>query len=243
MLKQKCSQDPCSNVTSHEWKEYFDKLLNTEQTNNFTKSDLSSEFSSCAFECLNKHVTAEEVLMVVRTLKTKTSSGVDEISNAILKTSCLVHVDIYVNIFNYILKSGVYPNKWKENLIKPLFKGGSFCDPSNYRGIALSSCFSTFLSKLLCNRLDKFLNENRIICDEQIGFKKGCRTSDHILSLKTLIDKAFKKSKYLYCCFIDLRKAFDIVSRTDLFAKLSQYNIQGNFLQVLKICIKRFIIL
>ena len=201
----------------------------TEQTNNFTDSDLSSEFSSCDFECLNKNVTAEEVLKVVRTLKNKTSSGVDEISNAISKTSCLVHVDIYVNIFNYILKSGVYPNKWKENLIKLLFKGGSFSDPSNYRGIALSSCFSKFLSKLLCNRLDKFLNENRIICDEQIGFKKGCRASDHILSLKTLIDNAFKKSKYLYCCFIDLRNAFDIVNRTALFAKLSKYNIQGFF--------------
>ena len=96
------------------------------------------------------------------------------------------------------------------------------------------SCFSKFLSKLLCNRLEKFLNENRIICDEQIGFKKGCRTSDHILSLKTLIDKAFKKLKYLYCCFIDLRKAFDIVNRTALFAKLSRYNIQGFFLQVLE---------
>ena len=114
------------------------------------------------------------------------------------------------------------------------FKGGSFSDPSNYRGIALSSCFSKFLSKLLCNRLDKFLNEYWIICDEQIGFKKGCRTSDHILSLKTLIDKAFKKSKYLYCCFINLRKAFDIVNTTALFAILSRYNIQGNFLQVLK---------
>ena len=70
MLKQKCSQDPCSYVTSHEWKEYFNKLLNTEHTKNFTDSDLNSAFSSCDFECLNKHVTAEEVLKVVRTLKT-----------------------------------------------------------------------------------------------------------------------------------------------------------------------------
>ena len=67
----------------------------------------------------------------------------------------------------------MYPNKWKENLIKPLLKGGSFSDPSNYRGIALSSCFSKFLFKLLCNRLDKFLNENRIICDEQLALRRG----------------------------------------------------------------------
>jgi hypothetical protein len=30
-----------------------------------------------------------------------------------------------------------------------------------------------------------------------------CRTSDHILTLKCFIDKAFKLSKSLYVCFID----------------------------------------
>ena len=100
--------------------------------------------------------------------------------------------------FNAILKSETYPDLWRENFITPIFKGGCFNDPSNYRRVALSS-----FSKLLSNRLDKFLEENNIICSEQIGFKKHCRTSDHILTLKCLIDKAFKLSKSLYVCFID----------------------------------------
>ena len=50
------------------------------------------------------------------------------------------------------------------------------------------------------------LEENNIVCSEQIGFKKHCRTSDHILTLKCLIDKAFKLSKSLYVCFIDFKK-------------------------------------
>ena len=61
-----------------------------------------------------------------------------------------------------------------------------------------------FFSKILSNRLDKFLEGNNITCSEQIGFKKHSRTSDHILALKCLIDKAFKLSKSLYVCFIDL---------------------------------------
>ena len=103
-----------------------------------------------------------------------------------------------------------------------------------YRGIALSSCFGKFFAKILCNRLDKYLQENDIICSEQIGFKKGCRTTHHILTLKTLIDKAFRRPKYLYCCFVDLRKAFNVVNRQALFAKLSKYNIKGCFLQTLR---------
>jgi hypothetical protein len=41
------------------------------------------------------------------------------------------------------------------------------------------------------------LENNNIICPEQKGFRKGMRTSDHIFTLKTLIDKYFKKNKYI----------------------------------------------
>jgi hypothetical protein len=64
---------------------------------------------------------------------------------------------------------------------------------------------------------------------EQKGFRKGMRTSDHIFTLKTLIDKYFKKNKYIFACFIDLKKAFDTVNRNALLHKIFQYNIRGNF--------------
>ena len=75
---------------------------------------------------------------------------------------------------------------------KTNFKGGCINGLSKYKGVALFSCFGIFYSKILSNRLDKFLEENNIICSGQIGFKKHCRTSDHILTLKSLIDKAFQ---------------------------------------------------
>ena len=63
---------------------------------------------------------------------------------------------------------------------------------------------------------------------------KNCRTSDHILTLKTLIEKAFKSSKYLFACFIDLSKAFDTINRRALFHKLYKFNVRGHFLNILK---------
>jgi hypothetical protein len=110
-----------------------------------------------------------------------------------------------------------------EHYIKPIFKGGCFNDPSNYRGIALSSCFGKNFSKILSNRLDKFLIENDIICNEQIGFKKGC-----------LIDKVFKVSKCLYVCFIDFKKAFDSVNRDALLYKMCNYKLTGHFFDIMK---------
>ena len=90
-------------------------------------------------------------------------------------------------------------------MIKPIYKGGGTSDPNNYRGIAISSCFSKMFSKVLFNRLDKYLEDNNIISSGQIGFRKHFRTRDHIL---ILIDKAFKASSHLFACFTDLSKAF-----------------------------------
>ena len=89
-------------------------------------------------------------------------------------------------------------------MIKPIYKGGGALDMNNYRGIVISSCFSKLFSRVLFNRLDKYLEDNNIIGSEQTGFRKHCCTTDHILTLKTLIDKAFKSSSRIYACFVDL---------------------------------------
>ena len=89
-------------------------------------------------------------------------------------------------------------------------------------------------TRILFNRLEKYLENNNIICPEQIGFKRGARISDHIFTLKSLIDKFFKNNKYLYACFEDLKKAFDTANRQALLFKLNRYNIRGHFLNIIE---------
>jgi potassium voltage-gated channel Eag-related subfamily H protein 8 len=180
------------------------------------------------------NIFAYSVYKAVKTLKNQKACGTDGINNEMLKLACSMHVDIFVKVFNLILKSEVYPELWRENYIKPVFKGGCLNNPSNYRGLALSSCFEKFFSKILHNMLDSFIENNNILYKGQIGFRKGCRTSDHIFTLKTLIDKAFRSTKRLYACFVDLKNAFDTVNRGTLIYKLSCLGIKANFLNIMK---------
>lgn len=237
-LKCKVQEDPSANISPNEWVDYFKKLINIKHVNKYKDMDeyLGNSKNSKTFntEILNADISTEEVLKAVKELKYGKSSGPDGILNEMLKISCDVNTKVYVCFFNCILKQGVYPDLWKENFIKPIFKGGCFNNPSDYRGVALSSCFGKFFSKILSKRLDKFLEINNIICNEQIGFRRHCRTSDHILTLKCLINKAFKMSKRLYACFIDLRKAYDTVNREALLYKISSYNISGTFFNILQ---------
>lgn len=232
-LKNQAKEDPSTNISPTEWVNYFTELMNIKHVNNFSNIEafIDNNYNS---EILNMDVSTEEVLKAVRELKNGKASGPDGILNEMLRISCIFNTKFYASIFNSIIKHGIYPDLWKENFIKPIFKGGCFNNPANYRGVALSSCFGKFFSKILSNRLDKFLDQNNILCNEQIGFRKNCRTSDHIFTLKCLIDKSFRMSKRLYVCFIDLHKAFDTINREALLYKLCKYNISGNFFNILK---------
>ena len=83
--------------------------------------------------------------------------------------------------------------------------------PSNYRGIAITNILGKVFSIILNNRLEKFITSNNLIDDTQIGFKKNCRTSDHMFILQTLIDRYVKKLKSpLYVCLWILEKLMTV---------------------------------
>ena len=61
------------------------------------------------------------------------------------------------------------------------------------------------------------------------------RTSDHIFTLRTLIDKyVHKHNSKLYTCFIDFRKAYDSIWHEGLLYRLLSYGIRGKLLELIK---------
>ena len=138
-------------------------------------------------------------------------------------------------LFNKVLIYGSFPKLWSKGFIVPLFKSGSKDDPANYRGICIGSCLGKLFLKVLNNRLENFISKRNLKCDEQIGFCRGKRTSDHMFILKTLIEKYTKQGvKHLYTCFIDFKKAFDKVWHIGLFFKLREMGVSDLFYNVLK---------
>lgn len=90
-----------------------------------------------------------------------------------------------------------------------------------------------FFTLIMNTRLNKFLEEYKIMSKCQIGFRKDCRTADHLLVLKTLTDFYKSKRKPIFACFIDFKKAYDSVWREGLFFKLIQYGCSKNFIRLI----------
>jgi hypothetical protein len=179
-------------------------------------------------------ITDSEITKAINSLKNGKSSGIDGISNEMIKASCSHLLPSLTKLFNKVLASSEYPKHWSVGYISPVFKTNNKDDPNNYRGIAVNSCMGKLFNKIINQRLDTFLEGHNLIHESQIGFKKKARTADHLFVLKTLIDSYTNKGKKLYACFIDFTKAFDMVSRACLLFKLHEIGVGDIFLKTLQ---------
>ena len=127
------------------------------------------------------------------------------------------------------------PQTWCNGIITPIFKSGVKSDPSNYRGICISSCLGKLFCSILNQRLLDHVKSLDILHKSQIGFLANNRTADHVLTLRTLIDKyVHGHQTKVYACFVDFRKAFASVWHDGLLFKLLQYNVGGKFFSLIK---------
>ena len=147
-------------------------------------------------------------------------------------------------LFNTILDSGNFPTQWATSIIVPLFKGGNSSDVNNYRGIAVSSCISKVLTKIINTRIYNYCCEKDIFAINQSGFMNGRRTDDNIFTLNTIINSQIKHKKgKLFTAFVDFQKFVDCINRDMLFYKLQKIGITGKLYYVLKSIYSKLLLL
>ena len=98
---------------------------------------------------------------------------------------------------------------WKRSLFIPIPKKGNAKECSNYHTIALISCVSKVMLKILRARLQQYVNQD--LPEVQPGFRKGIRIRDQFTNICWMVEKAKEFQKNIYFCFIDYATAFACV--------------------------------
>ena len=114
-------------------------------------------------------------------------------------------------------EEGTVPQDMHYANIISLYKNkGDHSDCNNYHGISLLSIVGKAFSCVVLNRLQVLAE--CIYPEVQCGFRTGRSTVDMIFSLHQLQEKCHEQRQPLYTAFIDLTKAFDLVSRKGLYS-------------------------
>jgi hypothetical protein len=87
---------------------------------------------------------------------------------------------------------------------------------------------------ILDKRLSEWAEQHGLRAKSQAGFRKDYRTIDQFFILRTLIEHCKAKKKPLYCCFVDFKKAFNIMLCEVLWQVLVCLGVEGRFLRCLQ---------
>lgn len=173
-------------------------------------------------------VDEAEISALITGLKNESSTGIDNISNKLLKEFKHLLISPLSHIFNLCIQLGIFPSILKKSVVSPIYKSGDRDRIQNYRPISILPSISKLLEKALNTRLINFLENQNLLSQNQFGFRKGKSTDDAVLELTNYISSNLDTKKKVITIFLDLAKAFDTVSIPRLLNKLDQIGVRGN---------------
>ena len=183
---------------------------------------------------LSKPVSREELKKVITQIKKEKAPGPFGIHGEHIIYGGVLLQEFIRDWLNNLLKTGVVPEFLKEGRVSLLYKRGDCLDPANYRPITISSGMMKVLTRLLNIRLEEVVEENNFLSEKQFGFRKKYSTADAILVTSAAIDKARMDKLDAGMAAIDLKAAYDMVSRDALFKKLESLGLNGSFLTLIE---------
>ena len=185
----------------------IDDLVNHFREINSAPDDSEDEFLpfiNTANSELDVKITEDEIKKAMKGLKSGKACGIDSITNEFIKCTSDVMMPVYCKLFNHVFDTGILPDSWLNGIIVPIYKNkGDPNDATNYRGLTILSCLGKVFTSILNNRLYSFSDSNRILLENQAGFRSGFSTLDHCFVLTALIELFLKRNKKLFCLMID----------------------------------------
>ena len=182
-------------------------------------------------ELIIAHISEEEIMKLLKSLPTNKGTGPASIPLRFLLIIADLIITQLCHLINVSFSPGVFPDVLKIAKVIPLHKGGSTQELNNFRPISLLSIFDKIMEKLMHQRLYAFLEEHKILFENQFGFRKGSSTAHSLVEITEKIKESIDNGKFGCGIFIDLKKAFDTVNHKILISKLDHYGIRGNTLK------------
>ena len=162
-----------------------------------------------------------QVLNMLSTIKTNTSTGPDGISASVLKMLAPAIANNLAIIMNQSMSLGVFPVEWKKANVTAIWKAkGAKNDATNYRPISILSVLARMFERVIARQLSNYCYERGIIPQEQFGFRVRSSSETALIAATDAWMGEIDQGKVVGALLLDLSKAFDTVPHQQLLGDL-----------------------
>lgn len=179
-------------------------------------------------------VNQQQILQIVRSLKSSKSPGLDEIPPRLIIDAADELIVPLTMLINSSLRSGTFPTCEKQAKVLPVYKGNEKSKLDNYRPVSVTTVFSKIIEKVVYNQLSDYLESNNLICPNQFGFRPNRSTNHAVIRLVDDMRINMDNGLHTGVVFMDFRKAFDTIQHACLLEKLPYYGIESVELEWIK---------
>ena len=150
------------------------------------------------------NIDEDAINKIIYNLPPKSSSGCDGISTKLLKVIAPVIIKPLTLLINQVLNTGTFPDKLKIAKVIPIFKKGEPSLFENYRPISLLPAISKVLEKIIALQLSSYFEKNKLLFDNQYGFRPKHSTEHAALELIDRITNKMDTNEIPLNIFLDL---------------------------------------
>lgn len=177
----------------------------------------------------------KEISDVIKRLKEGKIGGIDGIPNEAWKYGGEGIEEWVWKTCARIWDGEGWPESWKEGIIIPIRKIIDGKITHQYRSITLMPTMYKIYMTALSERLKEDIEKKNVIPQSQMGYKKGCSKIDAVYTLNYLINRQLQKENgKLIATFVDLKGAFDSVSRDVLWKAMESRGIRKGLIERVK---------
>ena len=167
-------------------------------------------------------------------MKTNKSTCPDDLSPLVLKNTSKAIAPILAKLYNFSLRSSVFPDQWKLASVTAIFKKEDRTACKNYRPISLLPCLSKVFERCVFKEIFNFLHRNKLITQLQAAYSPSSSIEFQLLELYHIVAEALENRNVVNFIFCDISKAFDKVWHEGLIYKLHSIGIRGSVLKWIK---------
>lgn len=213
------------------WREHFSSVLN-----NFTEENAGPDTSHSSAETNSRIRTnipsLEDITAAIKALPNNKAAGIDGIPAEFYKVDPAASAEMLLPLITSIWENETFPSEWKNGIIVKIPKKGNLTECNNWRGICVLPTVTKIITKIILNRLKEHLEIS--INEEQAGFRAGSSCTDHINTVRIIIEQCVEFRSPLHLMFVDFEKAFDSVRRDQIWAALRRRGVPQKIIAIIK---------